>query len=349
VRILIVKKGALGDVIRTSYFAQAIKEHLKGDTQITWLTASMSLPLLQFNPWIDRVVTTFTECKTESYDRVYSLDDELETLQGVASLLTPAISGAYLDGDRLAYTKDSAEWFDMGLLSRFGKNRADELKRKNDKGHAEIFSRIFNVRRVEPRFYGDPGEEEWARKWLNEDYFHIAINPFAGGRWPSKELREAELEKLISSVLEWPAPDGRLVRVVLLGAGSDRVRNLSLAASFSPERVSVADTDSSVLRLAGVIRSSNALISSDSLALHLGISQRVPFVSFFAPTSAAEIDDFGLGIKITSTSADYCSYKRDADNSSLTADRLMQAFTGLAERWSQTGVKQFEPVGETQP
>jgi heptosyltransferase II len=348
-RFLIVKKGALGDVIRTSYFARAIKEQRKGETKITWLTAPISLPLLQYNPWIDRVVTSFSECETETYDRIYSLDDERETLLGVKSLWNPSISGAYLDSERPAYTEDAVEWFDMGLLSRFGKARADELKRVNEKGHAEIFSRIFDVRRVEPRFYGDPREEEWARQWLDEDYFHIAINPFAGGRWPSKELREVELEKLISRLLEWQPPDGRPVRTILLGAGSDRNRNNSLAAQFSPERVWVADTDSSVLRLAGVIRIAKALISSDSLALHLAISQRVPFVSFFAPTSAAEIDDFGLGIKITSTSADYCSYKRDADNSSLTADRLMQAFTGLTERWSQTGVKQFEPVGETQP
>jgi len=134
--------------------------------------------------------------------------------------------------------------------------------------------------------------------------------------------------------------------VVLLGAGSDRDRNLSIARKFPSDRLRVADTDSSVLRLAAVIRSSNALISSDSLALHLGISQRVPFVSFFAPTSAAEIDTFGAGIKVISTASDYCSYRRDADNSSITADRLMDAFNTLSERWKESGPKLFESVGD---
>jgi heptosyltransferase-2 len=89
------------------------------------------------------------------------------------------------------------------------------------------------------------------------------------------------------------------------------------------------------------------LISSDSLALHLGIAQRVPFVAFFAPTSAAEIDDFGLGVKITSTSTDYCSYKKDADNSSLTADRLLEACNESALRWQRTDGRQlgFRGVG----
>jgi heptosyltransferase-2 len=348
VRLLIVKRGALGDVIRTSYFARAIKEQQSGDTKITWLTSPMCLPLLRFNPWIDRLATAFPECQSESYDRIYSLDDEHETLQGVATLKTLSISGAYLDGGQQKYTEDTAEWFDMGLLSRYGKNRADELKKENAKGHAEIFSRIFGVSQVEPHFLGDPEQEAWSRKWLTEDFFHIAINPFAGGRWPSKELREVELRILISRLMEWNSPDGRPVRAILLGAGSDRERNRSLSAHF-PKRVRVADTDSSVLRLAAIVRFSDALISSDSLALHLGISQRVPFVSFFSPTSAAEIDGFGLGIKVISTSSDYCSYRRDADNSSITADRLMDAFIALSERWKESGLKQFEPVGDRQP
>ena len=119
-----------------------------------------------------------------------------------------------------------------------------------------------------------------------------------------------------------------------------------LAADYSSELLQVADTDGSVLRLAAVIRQCDALISSDSLALHLGISQRVPFVAFFAPTSASEIDAFGLGIKITSTAADYCSYKRDADNSSLTADRLIDAYTLLSDRKKEMRETRFEPAGD---
>ena len=48
-------------------------------------------------------------------------------------------------------------------------------------------------------------------------------------------------------------------------------------------------------------------------------------VVFFAPTSAAEIELYGRGEKVVSTSADYCSYKADADNSSITAERLCAA------------------------
>jgi hypothetical protein len=48
-------------------------------------------------------------------------------------------------------------------------------------------------------------------------------------------------------------------------------------------------------------------------------------VTFFAPTSAAEIDLFGLGEKVASTSADYCSYRAEVDRSTITVERLVAA------------------------
>jgi heptosyltransferase-2 len=78
-----------------------------------------------------------------------------------------------------------------------------------------------------------------------------------------------------------------------------------------------------------VISALDLLITSDSLALHLGIAQRIPCTAFFAPTSAAEIDSFGLVVKVLSTSADYCSYRSLADNSSITASRILTAASGL--------------------
>jgi heptosyltransferase II len=45
---------------------------------------------------------------------------------------------------------------------------------------------------------------------------------------------------------------------------------------------------------------------------------------FFAPTSGAEIELYGRGEKVLSTSADYCSYRRDADTGSLTVERLLE-------------------------
>lgn len=122
------------------------------------------MPLIVSNPYVDRVVTHFEEARGESFDIVYSLDDEEEIIAGVNQLRTDRIVGAYQKDGRIQYSEDSAAWFDMGLRSRFGKERADELKRLNTRGHAEIFSEIFGVGAAVPCFYGDAALESSYRE-----------------------------------------------------------------------------------------------------------------------------------------------------------------------------------------
>lgn len=322
--ILIVKNGALGDVVRTSYFARALRDKWGDTLRLSWLTAPAAAPLLRFNPYIDDLWTTFAEAQPFRYDRIYSLDDEREVLDGVEHLDAAAISGALLRGGEPSYTEDSAGWFDMGLLSRFGKARADELKKLNSRGHAEIFSEIIGVDGVQPHFFGNPRLERWAERALVGHTPVIGINPFAGGRWPSKELRLSELNALIDAIVHGETSFGPNCAVMLFGAGEDQRRNKALAAARPGAPILVPNTDDSVLRLAALVGRLHAMITSDSLAMHLAIAQRVPTVAFFAPTSASEIDAFGLVRKVVSTAADYCSYRKDADNASVTARRVME-------------------------
>jgi heptosyltransferase-2 len=210
-----------------------------------------------------------------------------------------------------------------------GKARADELKKLNQRGHADIFKEVFEVPSVRPEFHGNPRLERWAMEEFRAPGPLIGINPCAGGRWPSKELRLEELNSLVDAILAGDTPFGQDCTVVLIGAGPDRRRNLELASRRAGRRILVPDTDDSVLRLAAVISRLDAMITSDSLAMHLAISQRIPTLAFFAPTSAREIDDFGVVTKVISTAADYCSYRKDSDNSSITAVRLIREAPSL--------------------
>lgn len=328
---LVVKRGALGDVVRTAYFADALRRKHGDGLRLSWLTAPMSAPLIRFNPNIDDIWTSFAEAGGQSFDRVFSLDDESDAIDGVMALRATRITGAVATDGKPAYTDDAAPWFDMGLLSRFGKARADELKKLNTRGHAQLLAQLFDVADVRPVFYGSSRFDDWARRWMPAGARYVGVNCFAGGRWQSKELPAPEIPRLVEGLLALPA--GQDIKVVLIGAGADLQRNRALAERFPAARVIVADTDDTVLRLAAVIGRLDLMVSSDSLAMHLAVGQGVPTIAFFAPTSAAEIDAFGLVTKIVSTAPDYCSYKRDADNASITAARILDAVTAsLAAR-----------------
>ena len=55
-KILIVKYGALGDVVRTSYILRGIVEKYS-NVSITWLTSKVAKDLLRFNHNIDNILS----------------------------------------------------------------------------------------------------------------------------------------------------------------------------------------------------------------------------------------------------------------------------------------------------
>ena len=123
--VLIIKLGAAGDVVRTTTLLRRL------DGQITWLTEAKNTVLLEGVKeglkcvcWEQRDQT-----KGTLYDLVINLEDTQEIGSFLKLLEYKQLFGAYLDsGNSLRYTDDSRPWFDLGILSRYGKQQADQLK-----------------------------------------------------------------------------------------------------------------------------------------------------------------------------------------------------------------------------
>ena len=324
-----MKFAALGDVVRTAYLLPALADKYP-DARIFWLTSNRALEILRFNPNIYSLVTPtegFDELKSLGFDFTVSLDDEHEVLEKVAELKTDRIIGARLEGGKRVYCEASAPWFDMGLISRFGKQRADELKKLNDREHHTFLEEMLGVRISWPSFFNSSLLEAKAKSLFERGLFHIGLNSGSGARWLSKQLPIEESIKLAHHLLAMRV-DGKPVKIWLLGGTDEAQRHAEILSAFTDARVVDSDYNQSFGEFAARIKALNYLITSDSLALHLAISQDVPNLSFYAPTSAAEIGTFGTGIKVISTSPDYCSYKRDVETSSITTERIL---TGLKD------------------
>jgi heptosyltransferase II len=334
--ILIVKKGALGDVVRTSYFSKPLKtkNDSKGELiRLYWFTSNESQPLLRFNPYIDNIATNSNQLAGVEFDTIYSLDDEEEVLRDVSKLNAKKIVGAQIDTNRIVtYCEQSSCWFDMGLLSRLGKEQADTLKKKNKKAHSEIFQELFNVDGLDCNFYNSEFVVKNVAKQISilaSNRVPIGLNAFAGKRWASKALSDGEVIKLLKKLTELEINNQR-VHLFLFGSGADLKKNRDFIDKLQfCENITALDTDSNILDLAAAIGSTKLLITTDSLCLHLATAQKIPTVAFFAPTSAAEIENFSFIRKIISEGEDYCSYKPDADNSTITSDRILKEMKKL--------------------
>lgn len=330
--ILIVKHGALGDVVRTSWLLPGLHQRFGSLTRVDWLTASGAADLLRFNPFVERVLAGAARLRPR-YGWVLSLDDEQYAIEAASSVPCERVSGALLRDGRHVYTEDVAPWFDMGLLSRYGKMRADAMKVENTASHSALFSSMLDVPVTHATFFNSRSREaRWKSVLRNGSGGAVfGINPFAGGRWPSKGLPPPVLSELVQQLLADSAMG--VGRIVLFS--EERARAQALMASWPSalaSRIVVPDTSESTLDLAAAIRALDYLVTTDSLALHLAVAQSVPNLSFYAPTSAAEIETFGTGVKLLSTAPDYCSYRGDADNTSITAARLLPL---LKEHWAR--------------
>ena len=346
--ILVIKTGALGDVLRTTSILPGLQERF-GALEVTWLTAGAARSLVERHRLVHRVVTcdpkdpisvaaVRDQLPGQCWDWILSLDDEEPLCALASSLEAEKVSGAVMDdAGRRVYTDDVEPWFGMGLLSRDGKEAADARKRANERTHPEIFGSMLEITPGKPEFPLTSEAIEAAlafagRERMTEDDLVVGLNTGAGGRWTSKGLPP---DRVVAYAGALTTALGRPVQFLVLGGPPEKGRNRAILSGINglglDARAIDAGTDNDIPTFASILALSDLLVTSDSLAMHIGVAMDVPCVAFFAPTSAAEIELYGLGTKVVSTAPDYCSYAKDADNESITVERLVVATMSVLE------------------
>lgn len=342
--LLVIKTGALGDVVRTTSILPGLARKFPG-VRVTWLTARGALDLVRGHRGIARCVgvdprdaadlaRVEAELASVHWDRVLSFDDE-EPLCRLATHLggdgsDGRLSGAWLDGaGKRRYTADVAPWFDMGLLSVHGKAEADRRKQANRETHPAIFARMLGIERGEPELELPVPARAFAAAFaahtgLEDVRPVVGLNTGSGGRWESKKLSE---ERTVALAVAIAAGRAGRATFLLCGGPEETERNARIGRALTAAGLRWVDagTDNTLLEFTGLVARCDLLVTSDSLALHLAITQKVPVLAFFAPTPAEEIELYGRGEKVASTAADYASYRPDADTSTLTVERLAPA------------------------
>ncbi len=335
--ILILKTAALGDVLRTTSILPGLHERY-AEARITWVTAHEAVDLVRTHPLVRSVVAVDTlsdasvaqataPLAATCWERVISLDDEARVAAIATAVRSKRISGAYVRDDAtLGYTPDTAPWFDMGLLSVHGKAAADRMKIENRRSHPQIYADMLGMRMGQPALHLSADSKAFANTFAERQGITghrplVGLNTGAGGRWVSKQLDVARTVAVAEHVHR--ARSGR-VSFLVLGGAAEGERNRAILEGLASAGVSAFDggTENALLDFAALVALCEVLLASDSLALHMGVAQAVRVVAFFAPTSASEIELYGRGEKVVSTAPDVCSYRRDADNSTLTPERI---------------------------
>lgn len=312
-RVLIVKLGALGDVLRTTPLLRRLRSET-GPLHITWLTAPEALPLLSENPFLDRILPWGLEAvvrlDAERFDQVICLDKAPEAAALAVRVKTGERFGFGLDakGSLVPLNRESEYAYILGL--------DDELKfHANRMTYQEIsFGQLgWTFRGEEYAFYLTDGEREWAEGRLRG--LGLADGPapvglavgagsvFANKTWPPP--RWASLALSIQQEL-------RREVILLVGpkemAVGEEVKQ-RMGASAAP----LSGGDHGLREFAALIERCACVVSGDTLAMHLAIAVGTPVVALFGPTCAQEVELYGRGSKIVSPKACAPCYRRRCD------------------------------------
>jgi heptosyltransferase-2 len=294
-RILVVKLDAMGDVLRTTALLPALAA-AHAEAAIDWVTRPESVPLLENNPYLSDVIPygpdALVRLLATPFDRVINLDAG-KTSAGLATLARSPRKDGYMlheKGYVVASNAAAQAWLEMGL--------SDDLKRRNRRTYQDIMMEILGLS-GEHHYVLEltRAERAWARRRLEHLGLDlnrpvVGLNIGAGGRWELKRWRLEGFAELCERL--YPRHG---VQLLLLGGKAEQERNEQLKnASAVP--LFDAGCDHDVRRFAALTALCHVVVTGDTLAMHVALATRARAVVLFGPTSAPEIELYGLGEKI---------------------------------------------------
>lgn len=339
-RILIIKKDALGDVLRTTPLIHSIKEKYGNKTHITWLTNPNAYDLLKNNPLINRIYRfefpTILHLEFEEYDILFNIDKDRPSL---------GLSKKIRAKHKFGYTMNGC-----GNLTTFKHNKpyalklgiSDYLKKINTKTYQEIICELLELPySITYQYIFNIPKKEKIVKELVEKYkisFNqtiVGFNTGAGPRFLSKLWPKEYFIQLGKKLI-----NEKGCSIMLLGGEKEIEINNYIYEKIKKD-ISLQDnnkiintgSNNSLIEFATLISMLDILITGDTLALHLAIALNKKFIALFGPTSANEIETYGIGIKLVAPSECLLCYKKSCklDKSCMSLITVLGVYNNILE------------------
>lgn len=316
-RILIISLEAMGAVLRSTCILEPIsKAH--PNAHITWVTLQASIPLLENNPFIHRLMAL--DQKTAhvfsylEFDILYAVDKSIEAgaLAEIVRAKQKYGFGLSPHGTIRPLTEHANYQFDVGLN--------DDLKfRVNQQAETQQTTEALglNWERAEYSLHFTPEEQQRIqefRKQLLPAHATgvIGFNTGCSVLFPYKKFT---VDRAIETVRMWRT-DFPAHSVALLGGGpQDKERQDQIKSAFSSDHLVINTPTNEGLR-AGMlwIGATDLVFSGCTLGLHIAIAQRKPVIAWFGVSCIQEVDIYGRGTKIQANVTCSPCWKRSCSN-----------------------------------
>jgi len=308
--ILIIKLDAMGDVLRTTFLLNGLKEKYGKNCKVTWLASKNSAQVLYGNPLINKIIlpdlSVLGSLCLERFDVVINLDLSPISLMLASAVCAEKKVGYWLNKYRqIAFSNVYAkDWLSMSAF--------DDLKKANTKTYQYWMAKIVGLKKTNYPIYVPIKKESkekadiFAKKNNLIGKKVVGINPGAGGRWELKRWTKNGYKYLIDQL------SIKGFKVILLGGPqeSDLVDELT---KHSNEKALNIGTNNTIADFFAYLNLCDIVVTGDTMAMHAALGLKKKVVALFGPTSFAEIELYGLGDKIIPSLDCLCCYKTNCD------------------------------------
>ena len=298
-RILIIKLGAAGDVLRTTFILPLLKEKYE-HVEIDWLVDKKNVDFLSNNQYIDNLLTYNLDSILYLQTKKYELLINLEMERAPSSLANMVDAreklGFHLSemGKVIPLNPEAVKYYEMACF--------DRIKFENRLSYQKIISNMLNLGgKIIPPIY-EVRDTRFGISFLSQfnDRPICGLNLGSGSRWPSKRW---PLEKFI--ILYEKLEENGIVPIFLLGPDESEM------APLLTNRYNIAGPDLSVDNFASILSQLSCVVSSDTMVVHLSLALNTKTIVLFSSTSPDEIELFNMGEKLVPTKKCECYYKKN--------------------------------------
>lgn len=287
-KIVLIKLGALGDVIRTLPLARAIKKKFP-DSELTWITKTNAKEIIETDENIDHTVTVKPE---QEFDILYNFDIDEQAMSLASEIPAKQKFGFYSESGYPAAFNAGAEYYLNTLFD-------DELKKSNKKTYQEMMFEAAELPYEKRPFKINLSEQEIQK---GRDYLKpnekklIGIHIGSSSRWPSKAWHQENIKNLVIEL-------HKAGHSPIIFAGPEEVKKKKkLIADLKAEGIEIKSNNSNntIREFASLVNSCDAIVCNDSLALHIATGLNKPSIGLFFCTSPHEVEPYENLTKISS-------------------------------------------------
>ncbi|HTY59832.1 MAG TPA: glycosyltransferase family 9 protein [Bacteroidota bacterium] len=276
-RILLIKLGAIGDVIRTTPLLHAFRAHYPG-TQIWWLTLTPEV----VPPTVDAILPfspqSLAILRATQFDLLVNLDKDPE-----ACALAATTHGSVKKGFTLIDGVPAP--VDMHAQHKFLTGLFDDLSRSNTKSYQEEMFEICGLTFAGETYILDNQAAGGYRWKLPHKKKVVGLNTGCGGRWTSRLWAEKN----------WISLARRLKKAghvpLLLGGEQEDAKNRRIARASG----ALYFGHFPLRQFINLVDQCTCVVTAVTMAMHITIALRKKIVLFNNTFNPHEFDLYGLG------------------------------------------------------